>query len=64
MCVVDISGEEEEEVKAELKGAKLFVKRGDREFSTGMLGHVKLLCDKKTQDERLGRCSPNPSATG
>lgn len=39
---------------AELKGAKLFVKRGDKEFSTGMLGHVKLLKDKTTGEERLG----------
>lgn len=41
---------------AELKGAKLFVKRGDNEFSTGMLGHIKMLKDKTTGEERLGMC--------
>lgn len=49
-----MSGEEGEEVEAELKGAKLFVKRGQREFSSGMLGHVKLLKDKDSEEERLG----------
>ncbi|KAI0690976.1 hypothetical protein BC835DRAFT_1417457 [Cytidiella melzeri] len=48
-----ISGEEDEETTAELKGVKLFVKRGKKEFSTGMLGHVKLLCDKTSKEERL-----------
>ena len=56
LTVIDVSGEENEEVKAELKGVKLFVKRGDKEFSTGMLGHIKLLSDNATEEERLGEC--------
>jgi hypothetical protein len=54
--IAAVSGEEDEDVKAELKGLKLFVKRGTKEFSTGMLGHIKLLCDKATEEERLGTC--------
>lgn len=49
-----MNGEENEETIAELKGAKLFIKRGTKEYSTGMLGHIKLLSDKKTTEERLG----------
>lgn len=41
-----ITGEEEEEVESELKGVKLFMKRGERDFSTGMLGRAKLLTQK------------------
>lgn len=37
----------------ELKGVKLFVKRGDKPFSDGVVGHVKLLSSKTTLDERL-----------
>ncbi|CCM02667.1 uncharacterized protein FIBRA_04771 [Fibroporia radiculosa] len=47
------TGEEDEEVAAELKGVKVFIKRGDREFSDAILGHVKLLSHKQTGDERL-----------
>lgn len=53
-CGAGITGEEDEDVKAELKGAKLFVKRGDGEFSTGMLGHIKLLAHRTDGSERLG----------
>lgn len=48
------SGEEDEDTKAELRGVKLFIKRGKKEFSTGMLGHIKHLCDMNTGEERLG----------
>ena len=39
---------------SELKGVKLFVKRGGKDFSGGMLGHVKLLAHKESREERLG----------
>jgi len=48
-----ITGEEEEDVELELKGVKLFVKRGNKSFSDGMLGHVKLLSNRTTLDERI-----------
>jgi len=48
-----VTGEEEEETEYELKGLKLFVKRGDQNFSGGMIGHIKLLSDKNTQVQRL-----------
>ncbi|KAF9224093.1 hypothetical protein BS17DRAFT_808377 [Gyrodon lividus] len=38
-----ITGEEGETVVAELKGVKLFTKRGRKEFTDGMYGHVKIL---------------------
>lgn len=49
-----MTGEEEEDVHQELKGVKLYIKRGEREFSDGMLGHVKLLSHRQTSAERLG----------
>lgn len=48
-----ITGEEEEDVELELKGVKLFVKRGDKSFSDGMLGHVKLLSNRTSLNERI-----------
>jgi hypothetical protein len=48
-----LTGEEDEDVELDLRGAKLFVKRGDNPFSDGMLGHIKLLSNKTTLDERL-----------
>ncbi|KIM39610.1 hypothetical protein M413DRAFT_447085 [Hebeloma cylindrosporum] len=48
-----ITGEEEEEVELEQKGVKLYVKRGDRPFGDGMLGHVKLLSKRTTGEERI-----------
>ncbi|KAJ7591407.1 hypothetical protein C8J56DRAFT_562161 [Mycena floridula] len=48
-----ITGEEEEDTVCELKGVKLFKKRGNREFSSGMLGHVKVLSSKKDDKKRL-----------
>lgn len=50
---LDLTGEENEDVELELKGAKLYIKRGDKPFSDGMLGHIKLLSNKSTLDERL-----------
>ncbi|EMD38965.1 hypothetical protein CERSUDRAFT_112680 [Gelatoporia subvermispora B] len=47
------TGEEEERVVTELKGAKVFIKRGDKEFSDGILGHVKLLSHGVTEEERI-----------
>ncbi|KAJ7173599.1 hypothetical protein C8R46DRAFT_1348226 [Mycena filopes] len=41
------TGEEDEDVTLELKGAKLYIKRGeDAPFSGGMPGHLKLLSHK------------------
>ncbi|KAI0788887.1 hypothetical protein C8Q75DRAFT_734130 [Abortiporus biennis] len=48
-----ITGEEDEEVHQELRGVKLFIKRGDKEFTSGIFGHVKLLAHRETSDERL-----------
>ncbi|KAF8834937.1 hypothetical protein BDN67DRAFT_984967 [Paxillus ammoniavirescens] len=38
-----VTGEEDETVVAELKGVKLFIKRGRKEFTDGMYGHIKIL---------------------
>jgi hypothetical protein len=38
-----MTGEEDETVVAELKGVKLFIKRGRKEFTDGMYGHIKIL---------------------
>lgn len=54
----DITGEENEVVELELKGVKLYIKRGKKPFSDGMHGHLKLLSDKTTLGERLRECSP------
>ncbi|TFK34027.1 hypothetical protein BDQ12DRAFT_690261 [Crucibulum laeve] len=48
-----VTGEENEDVELELKGVKLYVKRGTKPFSDGMVGHVKLLSDKSTLEERI-----------
>ncbi|KAG5647386.1 hypothetical protein DXG03_000456 [Asterophora parasitica] len=48
-----VTGEENEDIKSELKGVKLFVKRGSKPFADGILGHAKLLSDKTTSEERL-----------
>ncbi len=49
----DITGEEDEEPALELKNIKLFVKRGKKNFSNGMIGSIKLLANKSTNSERL-----------
>ena len=48
-----LTGEEDEEVQAEVKGAKVFIKRGTREFADGILGNVKLLTHKETGEQRI-----------
>ncbi|GBE89514.1 hypothetical protein SCP_1601760 [Sparassis crispa] len=48
-----LTGEEDETIRAELKGAKVYVKRGGREFSDGILGHAKILVHKETGEERI-----------
>ncbi|KAI0675582.1 hypothetical protein C8Q78DRAFT_1005340 [Trametes maxima] len=48
-----VTGEEDESVCAELKGAKVFIKRGERDFCEGILGHVKLLKHRETGAERI-----------
>ncbi|KAJ7027917.1 hypothetical protein C8F04DRAFT_73447 [Mycena alexandri] len=47
------TGEEEEDVTLELKGVKLYVKRGEANFSGGMVGHIKLLSHKTSLSKRL-----------
>ena len=53
-----MTGEEEEEVEMELKGAKVFVKRGSRDFCEGILGNVKLLKRRDSGEERVCSCQP------
>lgn len=48
-----LTGEEDEDVEAEIKGAKVFIKRGNRDFCEGILGNVKLLKHKETGDHRI-----------
>jgi hypothetical protein len=50
---LDITGEEDEEVESEIKGVKLYINRGNKGFTDGMAGHVKLLSNKATKCERL-----------
>ena len=57
-----LTGEEDEEVETELKGAKVFIKRGDRDFCEGILGNVKLLKHKETGDHRIRESTPVASA--
>lgn len=46
--LLGVTGEEDESISSELKGVKLFVKRGRKEFTDGNFGHIKIL----TQNER------------
>ncbi|KAL1940826.1 hypothetical protein VTO73DRAFT_7867 [Trametes versicolor] len=48
-----VTGEEDEEAVAELKGSKVFIKRGERDFCEGIMGTVKLLKHKETGHERI-----------
>jgi len=48
VSLLDVTGEEDESVSAELRGVKLFVKRGRKEFTDGNFGHIKIL----THNER------------
>ncbi len=51
--VATVTGEEDEDVSGELKGAKVFIKRGEHDFCEGILGNVKLLKHKGTGAERI-----------
>ena len=51
-----MTGEEDEDVSSELKGAKVFIKRGERDFCEGILGNAKLLKHKATGVERICTC--------
>jgi len=51
--VTQLTGEEDETVKSELKGVKLFIKRGTKGFTGGMPGHIKLLSRPGSDEERL-----------
>ncbi|KAF7965849.1 hypothetical protein HWV62_41234 [Athelia sp. TMB] len=51
--VAHITGEEDETVQSELRGVKLFIKRGIKAFTGGMPGHVKLLSHNQRTGERL-----------
>jgi hypothetical protein len=55
---VELTGEEDETVKSELKGVKLFIKRGTKGFTGGMPGHIKLLSRPGSDEERLRTFSP------
>ncbi|PPQ95971.1 hypothetical protein CVT26_016187 [Gymnopilus dilepis] len=48
-----VTGEEDEEVVLEQKGVKLYTKRGDKPFSEGVVGHMKLLSNRTTHEERI-----------
>lgn len=48
-----VTGEENEDVEMELNSVKLYIKRGDKPFTEGIVGHFKLLKDRTTLDERL-----------
>ena len=48
-----MTGEEDEEVVLEQKGVKLYTKRGDKPFSEGVVGHMKLLSNRTTHEERI-----------
>lgn len=50
---LDLTGEEDEEVASDIKGVRLYIKRGERDFTSGMLGHVKLLSNKTSENQRL-----------
>ncbi|KAJ8079368.1 hypothetical protein PM082_021873 [Marasmius tenuissimus] len=50
-----VTGEEDEDIRSEVKGVKLFIKRGTKDFTDGMMGHIKLLSsrDRNSPRERL-----------
>ncbi|KAK7031456.1 hypothetical protein R3P38DRAFT_3187166 [Favolaschia claudopus] len=47
------TGEEDEDITLELKGVKLYIKRGEANFSGAMTGNIKLLSHKVTSAKRL-----------
>lgn len=52
-AVPHLTGEEDEEVASDIKGVRLYIKRGEKDFTSGMLGHVKLLSNKTSENQRL-----------
>ncbi|KAH9940750.1 uncharacterized protein BXZ73DRAFT_98581 [Epithele typhae] len=48
-----VTGEEDEELETELKGVKVFIKRGNRDFCEGILGNAKLLKHKVSGQQRI-----------
>ena len=48
-----VTGEEGEDVELEQKGVRLFIKRGDKPFSEAIPGHIKLLANRATLEERI-----------
>ncbi|KAK7022895.1 hypothetical protein VNI00_016882 [Paramarasmius palmivorus] len=46
------TGEEGEDIVSELKGVKLFIKRGKKEFTSAMMGGIKLLSSHKDGKKR------------
>ncbi|KAK0215065.1 hypothetical protein IW262DRAFT_1465856 [Armillaria fumosa] len=53
LAVPHLTGEEDEEVASDIKGVRLYIKRGEKDFTSGMLGHVKLLSNKTSENQRL-----------
>ncbi|KAF9017631.1 hypothetical protein BDZ89DRAFT_1074658 [Hymenopellis radicata] len=47
------TGEEDEEIACELKGLKLFLKRGAREFNSPIGGHGKVLISRQKATKRI-----------
>ena len=56
--MLDVTGEENETVESELKGVKLYIKHGSREFTDGLIGHIKLLSNKDSESGRLREYKP------
>ncbi|KAJ8584744.1 hypothetical protein M405DRAFT_826198 [Rhizopogon salebrosus TDB-379] len=59
-----VTGEEGESVSAELRGVKLFIKRGRKEFTDGNYGHIKILAHNERtrllfRRDPLGQVSMN-----
>ncbi|KXN86205.1 hypothetical protein AN958_10393 [Leucoagaricus sp. SymC.cos] len=53
LAIDQATGEENENIEVELKGVRLYVKRGDRPFAEGIAGHCKVLKDRTSRQERL-----------
>lgn len=59
-----VTGEEDESVSSELKGVKIFIKRGRKEFTDGNFGHIKVLAQNERtrllfRRDPLGQVSMN-----
>jgi len=53
LYALGFTGEEDEDVEMELKGVKLYIKRGEKPFGDGIVGHLKLLAHRTTLEERI-----------